>query len=309
MTTGLAVRPSQFVLTYGVGSILETPGGPRIIPSFDRWGRMLTDNLKTYVIQEDNASAILNGANIFRIPTNVDIGLTDSDILFETIKFPSWALCLKHKKLYELDSHDMTRCRECIASSRPRPGRILSFRHEAIRFVRACSNGHLDDINWNYQVHRGSKCDNQVFEWEGGHSSLEGVKILCKKCMRQITLQDVYDGTSVCSRRKVESNSTDDQCNADMRVVLRSQSSLRMPVIITAITIPPRDSNTYLLLKSMDLKKILADRESSSWTKNDLVQKLEMIRKNAPEEVSNNQLERLREIDEEEIKESIIRIM
>jgi hypothetical protein len=311
MMRGQALRPSQFILTYGVGAILEAPGGPRVIPRFDSylWNDRL-NSLKDYQIVEDNASAILKGGKIFRLPTNVDLDTVDSEIVYDTIRFPSWGLCLVHKKLYRMNQDDSTACTDCLPTLRLVNNRRPSARHEAIRFVRACNNGHLDDIDWYYQIHgAGSSCQNRVFRWEGGQNSLERVVISCD-CGKSVTLKDVYNGSSTCSGRSVEDTSgSREQCSQEMKVALRSQSSLRIPVIVTAITIPPRDSNVYLLLKAMDIKKMLARRPANKWTKNDLLEELGEIRKNAPEEVEKQQIEDLSQVDEEEMLTAISQIL
>ena len=73
---GIGIRPSQFILTYGVGSILEASSGPRIVPEFDKWGEIFYSgsekNVSDIEIDVDIHENILDG-NIFRIPTNVSL--------------------------------------------------------------------------------------------------------------------------------------------------------------------------------------------------------------------------------------------
>ena len=130
--SGQTIRPSQFVLTYGVGSILEAPKGPRIILSFKDWGRMFRGqqsslSLDQYEITDANVSALLNGGKIFRLPTNADLQIPDERILFRTGRFPNWALCQDHTILYEISRQGTSRCPKCD----PRK----EAQCEAIRFV------------------------------------------------------------------------------------------------------------------------------------------------------------------------------
>ena len=116
--SGQTVRPSQFVLTYGVGSILEAQNGPRIILSFKDWGRMFQGqqsslSLDQYEITDANVSALLNGGKIFRLPTNSDLQIPDERILFRTGRFPNWALCQDHTILYEISRQGTSRCPKC----------------------------------------------------------------------------------------------------------------------------------------------------------------------------------------------------
>ena len=306
---GQAIRPSQFILVYGVGSIIETPGGPRVLPAFWKWGKKLDSKIhdSKFVIQEDSVSALLQGARIFKIPTNSNFDqMPDSEILFPSIRFPMWALCLKHKKLYYLDSEDRTRCTECLRLKIPDDEK---FRHEAIRFIRVCPKGHMDDVEWDNELHKGSSCKNRVFEWEGGQSSLEDVKIKCSSCNAEISLKDVYNSNAPCSRYVPEEEKYDNDCDKRMQVILRSQSSLRIPKLVTVITIPPRDSNAYLLLSGMDIKKTLARKKPEDWTPKDLIAELELINRNYPEEVTDQQIERVKEFKKDEIIDAISKIM
>ena len=62
------IRPSQFVTTYGPGSIIELPNGPAIIPSA-RIGLFKDRNPEDYEIQ-----ALVFGIRLFRddLQTNFD---------------------------------------------------------------------------------------------------------------------------------------------------------------------------------------------------------------------------------------------
>ncbi len=309
MTDGYSMRPSQFILTYGVGSIVETPEGPYVIAAFDKWGRNLTSKLddEHFVIEESSASELLEGAKIFKIPTNSSLGKNEAIGLFKLIRFPMWALCLEHKKLYHLDSDDHTTCTECLQSM-PRSDKQQMRRHEAIRFIRACSNGHMDDIDWNYLLHQGTGCTNQVFEWNGGHISLEHVEIKCHKCSRKISLKYVYDKPLNCSGY-IPEKCKFDECDVNMQVMLRSQSSLRIPSFFTVITIPPRDSNTYIFLSEMDIKKRIADQKPEYWTKYTLLKRFDEINSNIPGEITQIQIGQIKEFDEEDIVSSISEII
>lgn len=311
MTIDQGILPSQFILTYGVGSIIETPSGPVVIPAFRKWGPKLISKINDpkFSIPEISASVLLKGAKIFKIPTNSSFaGVTDSDILFPAVRFPMWALCLEHKILYRLDSDDGTRCHDCLK----KPGKMNrdnKHRYEAIRFVRACENGHMDDIQWEYEVHKNKECKNSTFEWEGGQNSLAKVTINCPECRSKVSLHDIYNSHTPCSGYMPEEEKSDGECGKRMQVILRSQSNLRIPKLITVITIPPSDSNAYLLLSEMDITTMLALRKPEDWNKDDLISELEKIHTNLPKAVGRQQIERTKEFSNNEIMQAIIKIM
>ena len=310
MDKGQALRPSQFIMVYGVGSIIESPNGPRVIPVFYRWGDRLRQRLSDpgFVIEENSISALLDGAKIFKIPTNSDYDdVTDSEILFQTIRFPMWALCLKHRKLYRLDTEDQTMCTECPRMINPHGA---NYRHEAIRFIRACPKGHMDDIRWDEILHHGSGCKNKVFDWHGGQISLEHVEIICPQCSSKCTLRDIYNDASRCSKYFPEKKEYDSRdCDEKMQVMLRSQSSLRMPSLLTVITIPPRDSNAYLMISGMNLRSRLEDHPYKYWTKQKLLERLRSINENNQQAITRTQIDRMEEFEESEISDAISQIM
>lgn len=270
MSSGQAVRPSQFVLTYGVGSVLEAPNGPRMILDFENWGRIFGKSstsveLSTkYQIRDDNVSALLNGGKIFRLPSNAELQLPDEQVLFKTDPFPHWALCQDHRILYELTATGSTRCPRC------RPGKAAQ--REAIRFVRACPRGHLDDVDWKGIVHRKNRtCDGALFGWIETGSTLYDIAIECRKCGAKATLRDIYNGTWECSGYFPESR-TREACSERASVILRNASNLRVPEIVSALTIPPRTSQLHRILEDPQILPIIASDES--WTKSKLVSKL-----------------------------------
>jgi hypothetical protein len=265
---GQALRPSQFIYNFGVGSIIEAPGGPRLVLDFDKWGRVFgpgrTPSVSEFAIPDSTTSSLLDDGLIFRIPTNVDLNEPESEQIFSTGRFPEWALCNRHWYLFQLPMDDRTRCPDCMAS-----GFNQSARPVAIRFVRACPDGHLDDVDWYGIIHSYRKtCNNTVYSWNSAGGSLRDVEISCT-CGARKTLQDVYRETKHCTGRLPEKSSVFSSCLQEAKVTLRGSSSLRIPEIITTITIPQFASRLHRILDSYQMRTILATRKT--WTKADLV--------------------------------------
>jgi hypothetical protein len=278
MSSGQAVRPSQFVLTYGVGSILETPNGPRVIMSYKDWGRIFgrpdtSLELCKYEIKESNVSSQLKGGRIFRLPTNADLKLPDDQALFRTKRFPQWGLCQTHRKLYPITSYGTSKCPHCGPTKRAQ--------EEAIRFVRACPRGHLDDVAWADIVHQQNPvCKHQVFDWIETGSALWDIRIQCPKCGSIVSLKDIYYGPWICSGRVVE-NDLKEACDEHASIVLRNASNLRVAELVSAVTIPPMTTNIHRILENTRVLPILASEET--WTKNKLIEKLRTASKRFPE--------------------------
>lgn len=302
--SGQPIRPSQFILTFGVGSIIETPEGPRIIGDFDKWGNIFRPRYKPDVsdfqITSSEASELLDNGLIFRIPTNVDLGKKDNEIIFKTIPFPEWSLCENHNTLSKM-INDVSQCSEC-----KREGRNISGRKEAIRFVRVCKAGHLDDVDWYGVVHdyKERSCNSKEFSWEPiGGNSLKDIYITCKKCGKRIRLQDVYNKSYKCSGRFPERDSHGDTCKEKSRVVLRGTTILRIPELITTITIPPRETRIHRIFETIQMRTILSTQ--NSWTKEELLDKLRQISSRNSTIVDPRIIEVLENNSEENIIEAI----
>jgi len=278
MSSGQAVRPSQFVLTYGVGSILETPNGPRVIMSYKEWGRIFNKSdtsleLCKYEIRDQNVSSQLDGGKIFRLPTNADLQLPGDRALFKTKRFPEWGLCQTHRKLYQITSIGTSRCPDCNPTK--------NAQEEAIRFVRACPRGHLDDVTWGEIVHqKNPKCNFSIFDWIETGSALWDINIQCPRCHSSASLQDVYNNRWKCSGRFVESDFKE-PCEEKSSVVLRNASNLRVVEPVSALTIPPMTTNIHRILQNTHILSILASEDS--WTKKGLIEKLMTAAKRFPE--------------------------
>ena len=96
------IRPSQFITTFGPGSILETRSGPVVALSADR---VFTDNglaLQDFEIRDARLSRdpAISGAGLVRIPANAEVIRTEQFPLYATEGLPHWSLCVAHRVLY-----------------------------------------------------------------------------------------------------------------------------------------------------------------------------------------------------------------
>jgi len=277
MSRGISIRPSQFVFSYGVGSILEAPDGPRLVLDFKDWGGLFRSpkpSLDSYEISDENLKALLDGGRIFRLPTNADLGETDEVVLFRTGRFPNWGLCQEHQILYRLRHNGKTGCPKCNPEK--------DAQDQAIRFVRACPRGHLDDVDWPSIVHRKNRnCKGEVFKWTEEGSTLSDIKIKCVSCGAEATLSDIYYGTYSCSGRVPESDLIE-SCDEHASVVLRNASNLRVVVLESVLTIPPRDTRISRILENPRLSSILALSLKKYWDKKELLENLRDIADSVP---------------------------
>lgn len=301
---GQSISPSQFILSYGVGALINTREGPNIILDFQNWGQMFSfhgagKSLNDFEISDGNVTALLNGGRIFRIPTNADLEKPEEEVIFRTGLFPRWAKCERHKCLYQLSPSGMSNCPKCP------PGKFAQ--DEAIKFLRACPDGHLDDIDWQRIIHRKNKnCNSKHFEWiQETSDDLQSIRIRClgKGCNAEATLWEIYNQTFHCSGYSPESDATE-KCTKDAIVILKSASNIRQPENVSALTIPPKCTSLHYVLSLPAVLMALAMNPSID--KSGLISALKQAAVNQSDLISPDTIDTIEEHDDDEVKQAII---
>ena len=253
-----SIRPSQFIITYGPGSIIEGRNGPRLIPRPDK-GLFINPILKVEELEISDSrmsEGILEGARVFRLPSNAELGKDDDTFLYRTKIFPEWNLCVNSNHhdgqgkddiyiLYRADQQMCPICQEHKIRNK-----------EAVRFIMACPDGHLDEFSWHYFIHNGRRdCKNQKwFKWIGGGSSLSNIYLSCPECnSKSKTMEEAYRSSWPCHGRFPEREGLKERsewkpCEAKARIIQRQASNLRVSDVISLFTIPPRDTALHRML-------------------------------------------------------------
>ena len=261
------IRKSQFVITYGPGSILESMDGPRIIPKSDI-GLFKHNKLdpKDYRIDDERMSkGLLDGNGVYELPSSAVLGNTKNWDWYRTKTFPEWKLCLNATKhpggLYILyHSFYSNVCPECKEYNRS----------ESIRFVSACSDGHLDEFNWEEFAHKQNRnCGNKSsYYWSGGGGALSQIYIKCPDCNAESrSLRDAYTDFWSCSGRNPESEDVNGPpvrphgCSSPSRLIQRQASNLRMTELDTLFSIPPIVTKLHSDLGTSEMKAALSSLE------------------------------------------------
>jgi hypothetical protein len=232
------LRPSQFITTYGPGSILETRSGPVVPKAMDELFVSIGRQPSDFEIVDDRLRrAALGGARITRLPTNAELSAPADEVVYPTLPFPFWSLCTGHGMEQILYPSDRG-CPRCGAAG-ARPDRLKAGR-EAIRFVMACRAGHLDDVPWHRLVHGpGSTCQSRYYIWRGGGRALRFVTLECPDCHSTENFGRAYARPWTCSGRFPESGPRPGQsaCVHDARIHQRGAANLHVAEVVSALTI------------------------------------------------------------------------
>lgn len=309
----MQMRLSQFVITYGPGAILEGINGPRIIPRPDiglfRDGCGFTP--EDFEITDLRMSlGLLNGARVFRLPSNSELGRRDADPVYLTKSFPEWKLCQNTREhgsnffvLYKSN-----RCPICHSLERRDS--------EPVRFVRACADGHLDDVDWYHVVHGDAYCRNdRYFRWYKGGGSLSQILIECPTCRKRTSLGEAYGKQWPCSGRFPEKEALEEtdhhhsECSRGSYIILRQASNLRIPELRTLFTVPDRCTRLHSLLENHHIINLLKyeKRKKHNIGKSNVKDILEYLVENRL--ISPSLIDEIMSYSEEEIIEAINEVM
>lgn len=266
------IRPTQFITTYGPGAILETLRGPRLIYGISDSGLFDRETPLEYEIVEPALSMSLpEQGRIFRLPCNADQDLEDSVWIYETLAFPTWSLCTQHNLLYRRDIDQGKACPKCPNMAKWKAWEQAG--QQAVSFVFACPDGHLDEVPWVRLLHPGTTgCRPTTIEWKGAGGPLRGVTLICPDCQASVRLSDLYHRDHACSGRFPEDKSRDNPCQRRARLSQRGASDLFLPEVRSALTLPQVDSELHEAFRHSDVRPILelklrvgAELQESDW--------------------------------------------
>ncbi|MEH2183038.1 DUF1998 domain-containing protein [Nostoc sp.] len=273
---GQSLRPSQYITTFGPSSVLETPDGPVVIAAPSHSTLFENIHPEAYEIQDLRLSqTLLNNKKIFRIPSNAELGVKENRLVYHAYYFPRWSLCPTHGILYRYKPQSLIGCPRCKTASKW--GKVWAkSREEAVRFVLACSHGHLDEVSWSLLIKHKKGCSKpEYLRWQGGGGALRNIRIECPECRENANFGEVYSRNFSCSGRFPEENNRRVDCNRPAKIIQRGAANLRVSEIKTALTIPPLDTQLHRLLQSRAVLDVLVAIPVNS--KNLLVQLLDNL--------------------------------
>jgi hypothetical protein len=235
------IRRAQAIQPYGPGAILDWGQECFVVMAAkgSGWKRKISlERLENYL-------GVLDG---FRLPPLVSRGRRDIGI--DTQRFPSWLFCPSCRRMTQWN-----RDKEVDAKGNlPKCGNGSC--NEVIlvpmRYIAACENGHLADIDWWRWAHStksadSGQCDraNKQLRFEIASekgASLEGLRIKCGKCNSYRSLGDIgrpdalkKAGQRCYGRHPWQSRDREVSCDESLRALLRSQTAVHFSDVASAL--------------------------------------------------------------------------
>ncbi len=188
MSSNDEIRLSQLIQTFGPGSIVDLPDASVMIMGLDSWPiafgnqsmRQISEpRLVKYLTKllsntEDGSSWLKEGVtlSLFEPPLNGDTTLGRTPPKVPAVKYPRWEVVTDQA---DTSKQELRRFR---SGDKPKAkkGQVIS----PVRWVAACSKGHIDDIDWRYFVHRGGSCQQTMYmEDRGAAGDPQYITVLC----------------------------------------------------------------------------------------------------------------------------------
>ena len=265
------LRPSQVLLTYGVGALADLPNLSAVITGLEDWPVQplseITEDRLLASVREELGNQVLHLMAPPRAPEEASTGSFDDPanlVGVPVASFPRWLVCPHphcrllapiSSGLFELKTDlfrpDRARYqhRNCFSKS-PTPAL-------PIRFLTACSFGHLDDFPWVDYVHKGQPCAHPELRFleQGSGDEPTDLVVRCTQCEARRSMAEALerDGPyqiACTGRRPHLRDYAPDGCRMPMRVITLGASNTWFPALLTALTLPTEGDRLAQLVES-----------------------------------------------------------
>lgn len=249
------LRMSQVITTFGPGAMVDLPTRSVVISGLDLW----TNQSSYEEIDEPRLREMIerelkgNG----RFPEDKYLKLRKPPALDESdftnrsgrvvaLIFPTWFLCDPEKQ----DDSGTSRRRLVhwmnleAHTGKYRDG-SKAVEVSPIRFVGACKDGHLQDLDWRWLVHEGGNCQAPMWlEDRGTSADPKDISIKCD-CGREILMENlfVHGRLGRCQGHQpwLGANADRAVCTESLRFLTRGATNAYFPQVARVISIPLAD--------------------------------------------------------------------
>ncbi|HYE79349.1 MAG TPA: DrmB family protein, partial [bacterium] len=257
-----AIRPSQLMFTFGVGSIVDLPNFSAVVGGLDDWApgasaahqRTLEEPRLLAAVRHDCGPQVQELKTPAWLPETRNPFDEWARLGVPVYPFPRWLRCTRCGFLGQFDSGmfklevlspyrpDLTRFAHTICSKKGKGGS----RAVPARLVVACVQGHLDEFPWMHFVHQGPPCPTPrlIAQESGSGSRSTDVFVRCEGCNLGRMLNHAFtDGQEgrlpACRGRHAHLRRFDDkECGLEAHPLLLGASNLWFPATRSALSLP-----------------------------------------------------------------------
>lgn len=249
------LRQSQVVTTFGPGAMIDLPQYSVLVSGLDYWGDPVAGGYREILEERlvGKLQKLLGREDVRLFAPPVDVAAEEEPKTgIRVWQFPDWFLVRRDQPWgQDVRSRRIVHRRQLIRGRFVDDGERLPV--VPMRFVQACTNGHLDDINWTFFVHGHTQCQRTLWLDERGTSGdLSEIFVRCE-CQASRILSDALPGPDrlaplgFCNGARPWLGWAPERCGGAEgkpqinRLLVRSASNAYFTQILSVIHIPEAD--------------------------------------------------------------------
>ncbi len=262
------------VMGFGPGSMMDLPKNSVMIAGLEEW-RYTSAELAIAIIHEPRLLSRLSerfgihDLTLRRPPRAIDDKIEYGSCV-GAWRFPRWFVATNDRETEDGNVERRLVHRNELQDGKCRiDGKLFNI--IPIRFVRACPNGHIDDINWHVLVHGGeTECRRPKWIVERGNAGdLAEVFIRCD-CGKSVAMSGVADRSrnalGMCDgARPWLGAMSREKCGVPSQLLIRSASNAYFAERQTVISIPAISGG-----KDEQVRQMKSTLESTAHEREDL---------------------------------------
>jgi hypothetical protein len=245
------VRQSQVVRTFGPGAFIDLPEYSVMVGGLDDWVGADEEIQETRLVEKLKGlfTPPLASLKLCLPPPETDESGRPAMVGIPVWQFPEWFVT---RSVLIADSARGVRSRRLVHRKMLTKDEYVDedwVKHAVVpvRFVRACSRGHIGDIHWPGFVHAGkSACPGELWLDESGTTGdINETVARCRLCGLRRRLGEAYNPSMMalgsCDGYKPWLGpSTMEKCGEPNRVLDRTASNAYFPRVMSVISLPDR---------------------------------------------------------------------
>lgn len=237
------IRRSQIITTWGPGSLLDLPSDAGIVAGLEGWG----PEQRLEVIDEPRLAAKIADLTGVPAPRLLAPPVQDSTPgaipqFVDVWRFPLWAVVQE-----QVSDQKDRRSRRLVPRKQldPTSGKFEKRGVVPTRFVRACTRGHVDDLDWQGFVHpKDNPCRGQLWlDEQGTGGELGDLTVRCAACGAKRPMFDAAD-LSVGALGKCDGKRpwlggwASEPCGEPLRLLIRTAANAYFPQLLSTLSLP-----------------------------------------------------------------------
>lgn len=246
------IRRSQLITSFGPGSMMDLPNHSVLISGLDSWSTGGDEIIEPRLVEKlkELFDPPLQVLKLYTPPPDND-DPTSPQTGITAWQFPEWFIT------QDVDSdhgHGVVRARMLVHRRMLTKGKFIDDSRKKrsvvpVRFVRACRNGHIGDLDWYEFVHGGAtdcRCPLWIEE-RGTSGDLSEVWVRCECGKGERNMAQAAESPQTLGRcdgkRPWLGPYSAEKCGEPNRLLIRTASNAYFPQLMSVISLPDRNES------------------------------------------------------------------